>query len=313
MPRPASLVATALGLGVAALVALAAAPRPAAAFPHVLAPGETLATVAERVYGRVELEQVLVAANGLDLPGAGPTVPGMRIEVPAVGYHRASPGDTWENLAARHLGDARRSDVLARANDALLWVPPAPGRELVIPYNLRYVVKPGDSTMTIAYRFLGKRDLAWIVDRYNDLDGDAVARGDVVLVPLTDLPLTDDGREQARAGAVLARAEGEGDGHEAQERVDAELPDLASAVRAGRWLDVAVRGNQLLGYGDLADPQLARIHRMWLEAYAALGAAALAEEACAEWRRADPDAELDPVWLSPKLLKACADAASHRR
>ena len=35
MPRPASLVATALGLGAAALVALAAAPQPAAAFPPV--------------------------------------------------------------------------------------------------------------------------------------------------------------------------------------------------------------------------------------------------------------------------------------
>jgi nucleoid-associated protein YgaU len=158
MRRLATTAAAAVGLA-AALAALVA-PRPAAAFPHVLAPGETLAKVAERVYGRVELEQVLVAANGLDLPGAGPTLPGMRLEVPAVSYHRASSGDTWEDLAARLLGDRRRADILARANDALVWVQPAPGRELVVPYNLRYVVKPGDSTMTIAYRFLGKRDLA---------------------------------------------------------------------------------------------------------------------------------------------------------
>lgn len=308
MRRLASLVLAVLALGAAT-----ATPRAAAGFPHVLAPGESLAKVAERMYGRVELEQVLVVANGLDLPGAGPTLPGMRVEVPAVGYHRVSPGDTWEVLAARHLGDVRRSDLLARANDAMVWVPPAPGRELVVPYNLRYVAKQGDSTLTIAYRFLGKRDEAWIIDRYNDLDGDPVARGDVVLVPLVDLPLTDEGRERARAGAAMARAEGEGDDHDAQERVDAELPDLASEVRAGRWLEVVIRGNALLGYGDLADPQLARLHRMLLEAYAALGAAAQAAGACAEWRRADPDADLDPVWLSPKLLKSCADAAARQR
>ncbi len=306
-------LAPSLVVALAVAWSTASVERSASAFPHVLAPGESLASIAERMYGRVELEQVLVVANGLDLPGAGPTVPGMRVEVPAIGYHRVSPGDTWEALAARHLGDTRRHDVLARANDALVWVPPAPGRELVVPYNLRYVVKGGDSTLTIAYRFLGKRDEAWVIDRYNDLDGDAVERGDVVLVPLVDLPLTDEGREQARVGAALARAEGEGGDHDAQERVDAELPDLASEVRAGRWLDVVVRGNALLGYGDLADPQLARLHRMLLEAYGALGAAALASEACAEWRRADPDADLDPVWLSPKLLKSCADAASQRR
>lgn len=304
------LTLVAVASGAAALVGWAAE---AHAFPHVLEPRETLARVAERIYGKVELEQVLVVANGLDLPGAGPTVPGMRIEVPAVGYHRVSRGDTWNDLAALHLGDPSRGEILARANDALIWVQPATGRELVVPYNLRYVVKPGDSTLTIAYRFLGKRDLAWIIDRYNGLRGDALGRGDVVLVPLTDLPLTDEGREQARRGATLAQAEGAGLDHDAQERVDAELPDLASLVRAGRWLEVIAKGNQFLGYGDLADPQLARLNRMLLEAYVALGVANLAKEACAEWRRADPDAELDPVWLSPKILKACADAAAEKR
>lgn len=292
------------------VVAAFASARAAAAFPHVVAPGESLATIAERVYGKVELEQVLVVANGLDLPGAGSVVPGMRVEIPAVGWHRVGPSETWEALAAAHLGDARRGELLARANDALSWVPPAPGRELLIPYNLRYVVKQGDSTMTIAYRFLGKRDDAWIIDRYNDLGGDPVRRDDVLLVPLVDLPLTDEGRERARAGGLLTKNEGEGLDHDAQERVDLELPELASEVRAGRWIEAITRGNQLLGYGDLAAPQLARLHRMLLEAYAALGSSALAERSCGEWLRADPDAELDPVWLSPKLLKACADAAS---
>jgi hypothetical protein len=296
-----------------AVLALAAAASSAAAFPHVLAKGESLATVAERVYGKVELEQILVVANGLDLPGAGPVLPGMRVEIPAVSWHRASATDTWESLADRHLGDPQRGDLLARANDALSWVPPAPGRELLIPYNLRYVVKRGDSTMTIAYRFLGKRDESWVIDRYNQLSGHPVDRDDVVLVPLVDLPLTDAGREEARGGDARVTSEAEGLDHDAQERVDAELPELATEIRAGRWLDAITRGNQLLGYGDLAAPQLARLHRMLLEAYAALGASALAERSCSEWRRADPDAELDPIWLSPKLLKACADAASMGR
>jgi hypothetical protein len=41
-----------------------------------------LAQIAERSYGRVEMEQLLVAANGLDAGGGIPIVPGMRLEVP---------------------------------------------------------------------------------------------------------------------------------------------------------------------------------------------------------------------------------------
>lgn len=293
------------------IVALLA--EPARAFPHILMPNETLADVASHVYGRVELEQVLVAANGLDLGGPGAVVPGTRIEVPIVGYHRVSPGDTWEELAGRYLGDKKRAEILARVNEALTWVPPAPGRELVIPYNLRYVVKGGDSTMTIAYRFLGKRDDAWVIDRYNGLDGHPVDRGDVLLVPLTDLPLSDAGREEAAELSALLRGAKAGVTHDAQELADSELPQLSARVRDGRWLEAIAKGNELLGYGDLADPQLAAIHRVLLEAYVALDAGALATNACAEWRRADPDAELDPIWISPKLLKACADAAASRR
>ncbi|MEZ4315684.1 MAG: LysM domain-containing protein, partial [Polyangiaceae bacterium] len=36
------------------------------AFPHVVQPGETLAMIAERTYGKVEMERLLVAANALD-------------------------------------------------------------------------------------------------------------------------------------------------------------------------------------------------------------------------------------------------------
>ena len=33
------------------------------------------------------------------------------------------------------------------------WVPPVTGREIVVPYPLRYVVKKGESTLSVAYHF----------------------------------------------------------------------------------------------------------------------------------------------------------------
>ena len=55
--------------------------------------------IAETTYGRVEMERVLVAANGLDAGGGIPIVPGMRIEIPALGHRRVGAGETWSGLA----------------------------------------------------------------------------------------------------------------------------------------------------------------------------------------------------------------------
>jgi LysM repeat protein len=296
----------------AAALAAAAALFPgqdARAFPHVVKAGETLAQIAERLYGRVEMEQLLVAANGLSAGSGISIVPGMRLEVPAVSHYRVSGGETWPILAERLLGDAERSDVLALANDSMPWLAPADGLEIIIPYNLRYVAEQGDSTLTVAYRFLGERDKAWMLDRYNRLKGDPIRRGDVLLVPLTQLPLTPAGKAEAANAGALVRAEGTTHAREAQRKADAELPQLAADVQKGRYVDAIARGNKLLGYGDLARPQLAAIHRQLTEAYVALDASGLAETACAAWREADPAARIDPVDLSPKIVRVCTAAA----
>ena len=81
-----------LFLGAAVFGCLVAAEHnPAHAFPHVVKAGETLARIAERTYGRVEMERLLVAANSLDASGGISVIAGMRLaailwrlELPAV-------------------------------------------------------------------------------------------------------------------------------------------------------------------------------------------------------------------------------------
>ncbi|WP_437623495.1 LysM domain-containing protein [Sorangium sp. So ce321] len=291
-----------------ALAATLLAGSAAAAFPHVVREGETLAQIAERTYGRVQMEQVLVAANALDAGAGVPIMPGLRLEVPALGHHRVTAGETWAILAERLLGAADRSDVLALSNDTWPWIEPTDGLEIIVPYNLRYVVGQNDTLLTIAYRFLGKRDKAWMLDKYNHLKQDPLRRGMVILVPLTDLPLTTQGKAEAASAGALVRSEGAGRAREAQRRVDAELPQLAGDVRSGRYIDAVARANRLLGYGDLARMQIATVHRHLLEAYVALDATGLAETACAAWRESDPTARLDPIELSPKIVRACTSS-----
>ncbi|HKQ71845.1 MAG TPA: LysM domain-containing protein, partial [Polyangiaceae bacterium] len=278
----------------------------AAAFTHVVQKGETLAQIAERTYGRIQYEKVLVAANALDAQGGSPIVAGERLEIPALDHYRVNAGDTWQALAKQLLGDPERSTVFAQANDTMPWIPPADGAEIVVPYNLRYIATQADTIVTVAQKFTGEKEKAWVLDQYNHMKGQPVRRGDVILVPLTSLPLTEAGKAEAAAADVASRSQAAGSAREAQRKVDAEMPLLLGDIRGGRYIDAITRGGKLLALGALTKPQLGLIHRQLTEAYAALDAPGHAAAACAAWRDNDSKARLDPVLLSPKIMTACS-------
>jgi hypothetical protein len=284
------------------------APAKSEAFWLVVQPGETLASIAERVYGRVQYERILVAANELDLQGGLRIVPGMRLEVPAVAYRRVHKGDTWASMAQERLGSAKRADVLAIANSTNPWLPPEEGAEVLIPYNLRLIVNTPDTLPQVAYRYLGDAKKAWSLQQYNTWDGIELKRGDVLLVPLTDLPLTAEGKSLVTSAQGQQTSEGRGEIRGNQLRVAGELSALLADVRGGRYVDAVRRGSTFLSLGELTRPQLATVHRQLLEAYVALGAVGLAAESCEAWRKAAPESPLDPTWLSPKILAACRPA-----
>lgn len=292
-------------LALSAFALLCAAGTDARAFTHVVEPGETLAAIAERFYGRIQYEKLLVAANSLDAQGGTPIMPGMLLEVPALRHYRVKSGETWAALAQRFLGAKSRADVLAAANGTSPWLPPADGAEIVIPYNLKIVTNGTDTIVTIAYKYLGNTTKAWVLDHYNGLKGRHLGRGDMVLVPLTDLPLTPAGKKAAENAAGSACSEAAGGKRLSQRRVQNELPALIADVQNGRYVEAVTRGNRFLSSGPLTEPQTATVERQLLEAYVALGATGLATAACDAWRKHDPKAQLDPVQLSPKIIAAC--------
>lgn len=278
---------------------------PSQAFPLVVQQGDTLAGIAQRVYGRVEHETLLVIANGLDAGGGIPITPGMRLEIPAVSFRRVALGDTWAALATELLGAPQRAAVLAFANDSKPWLLPTENAEILVPYNLRVVADGESSLVDIAERFLGSQKRTWMLAEYNGLKHARLDPGQVILVPLTELPLTDAGREAARQPPAGRGGVG-GESRQDQAAAKDALPALLADVRGGRYVDAVARGEGLLAGSDLTTPQRAAVQRQLLEAYVALGAAGRARAACREWRRADPRARLDPIELSPKVLDACA-------
>jgi LysM repeat protein len=291
---------------IAAAAVLALASRPAGAFAHIVKPGETLAQIAERIYGDSKRETVLVGANALDTQGGTVISAGMRLEVPAPGHRTVMQGETWAELALSWLGtsDMARTELLAHDNKGVPWVPPVEGQEIEIPAVVTYIAGEAETVNTIAARFWGDPNRGWELNSYNKRQGVLIRRGEVVLVAMPGLRLTEIGKAEARAAAERDGASG-GMALEQQRKADAELPQLLADVRYGRYAEAVARGNRLLGGGALTHPQLAVLHRAVLEAYVALDARAAAAAACAAWRSNDPAATLDPVRTSPKTRAAC--------
>lgn len=289
------------------LFALAAtSARDAGAFTHVVKPGETLAQIADRLYGESRLEVVLVGANALDVQGGTIIAPGMRLEVPAPGHHTVMQGETWADLSAAWLGtgDVARAELLAGVNKGVSWVPPVEGREIEVPAIVTYIAGDSETINGIAARFWGDANKGWELNRYNHRDGVPVKRGEIVLVPMTGLRLTEAGRSEARSAAERDGASG-GMALEHQRKADANLPQLLADVRYGRYAEAIALGNRSLGGAALTHPQLAIVHRALLEAYVAIDARAAAAAACAAWKANEPRPVLDPIRVSPKIRDAC--------
>lgn len=283
-------------------------PGSAHAFTHIVAPGETLASISERFYGKIQNENLLVVANNLDAEGGIPIVPGMRLEIPALTYVRITKKQPWKELALEYLGGEHRAFVLAEANESKAWLWPDLDSEIVVPYNLRFVATGNETIVGLAYRFLGDRKLAWALDQYNARGGKRLERGEVVLLPIVEVKLTKAGKQAAKRSIELRLQETEGSALESQRAAERELPALYRDIRRGHYVEVVKRGSELVATGKLTRPQRARSHRLLLEAHAALGAVGRAAEACKLWFESDPDATLNPVMMSPKLIDACEQA-----
>ena len=293
---------------VALLGVLAAAPPGQAqesSFVHIVRPGETLASIAQTYYGNPKRENVLVAENGLTDQGGSAIVEGMRLVLPTVRYYRVKAGDTWRALAERYYGDPQRAAVLMKANDAKPGNAPDEGAELLIPYPVRHVLKQSETLLSVAEQYYPSRDDQRLFRSFN-LGKGRLVRGHIVLVPLFDLVLSDEGRARLEA-ATGARVE-TGETRGAQSQIDQKLPLLREAVQEGRFVEAVTLGNQLLGSGQLTGYQEISIQRELATAYLALSREDLAVQAFSEALKKQPDLELDSVRTSPRVLK-CLEMA----
>ena len=291
------------GLIAVAVWAWAQSARAEQGYQHVVREGETLASIAERYYGDPRRESVLVAENGLTTQGGAAIVVGLRLHIPFVHYHRVEEGESWAELARRFYGDARRAFILVDANRGAMSEQPDVGAELLIPYPLRHIAGQNDNILRISKTYLGAGvERARALRRFNFLRFNRTTRGQVVLVPLGNLVLSEEGRSAIEAQTGTQPNSGEV--RELQARIDGELPDLIAHVKRGRFTEAVALGNRLLGARMLTGSQIVTIQRELATAYVALGRHDLAIQSFRAALDRQPQLVLDTVATSPTVMRA---------
>jgi LysM repeat protein len=163
------------------------APAQAPAFEVYYAPqpGETLADVAERAYGREELAAWIAAENQLP-PNTRPASATLRL--PSASAHEVVAGETWGSLAALALGREDLAAELAALNGSLESAEPGVGEIVALPALVRVRLAAGDSLARVSRRFYGNPDQALLIARLNEIrDPSRVVPGQEVLVPVAHL------------------------------------------------------------------------------------------------------------------------------
>lgn len=277
----------------------------ASAFPYIVREGDTLAKLAERFYGKLPYERVIVAANRLDIGGSMKMEPGMLLEIPALSFYRVAKDDTWKTIATRFLGDEDRAVFLSENNGSHPWLEPELGRVIRLPFHLSISLTGQESLSTLSYRFLGGTKHAFALSQYNGLKDGKLQKGDILMIPLTDLPLTPEAQTLAKDAARRLVAEAEGDATGRSRAAQKGLEELAAMVRSGRYVSAVALYGERLTLAELSEAEKARALLLLTEAYVALDALGLAKTSCARYREINPEADFDPVQTSPKILAAC--------
>jgi LysM repeat protein len=286
---------------VVAVVVLGSRAEAQAVYTHAIQEGDTLASVAQRYYGDPTREAVLSEANRMKGPDTNGLVPGSWIFIPLVTFYRVTKDETWKSIATRLYGRETRAATLVEANNGNRRVEPDEGAELLVPYPLRHVVRPGETLAKIAKIYMPETPLSLKrLRRFNA--GARIERGQVVLVPLFDLRLAGEGR--AEASDAFTRAAGAGAAKEAQDEVESALPRLIQQVHKAEFAEAVSLGNRLLGAQSLTSTQVVTIQKELAVAYVALERIDLAEASFRSALALQPNFELDTVRTSPRVLEA---------
>lgn len=271
---------------------------------HALRPGETLADVAKAYYGDQDRAMLLLQYNRI--PDPKKIYPGTKIAIPTVIRYTVQKGDTLANLALRFLGDRRRHRALASINHLNSPQALSIGSGIKIPFDLPHIVKKGESLAMIADRYYGDPKKFNLITSYNFLtDPRAIKPGTEILVPIVDLEIVVKSTPKSESAKALLLPE---------EQVG--FPWLENGINlylAGEYRTAMQSLREAVKRGLEREDDICKAYRFLAYCHIALGETDLGRRAFERALVIRPNLELDPTYISPKIMRIFGKVKAEKR
>lgn len=156
---------------------------------HIVEPGETLFSLAQKYYGDGRLYPYLALKNNLSEASVLKSGIQLKIVNPAFLWHKVQSGETLYSIAKQFYGDGKLVQRLIEANgiEDVSMLPA--GSELIIPAPdlIVYVVKPGDTWMRISERLFGSKAYADAIMKQQRFPNDYTLKvGDTLFITMDE-------------------------------------------------------------------------------------------------------------------------------
>ena len=264
-----------------------------ATIQHTIREGESIALVAKHYYGDPAKAPLLMVYNGIDDPRN--IKPGWRIVIPEVTVHTVKKGDTLALIAKRYLRDAKKSRGLAAVNEIKDPRALVPGMAIVVPVEVPYTVRKGDTLATIAQTYYGNIDALNLIALYNDItDPAGLKAGARLTLPIRDLRVVEHKSPTPTPEPTETPST----------RISGEtlLEKGCNDYFMGDYRGAVKNLEDALTLGLSGTEATSKAHRFLAYCYVALDERERAMDAFQQALRTDPNLTLDPVYVSPKII-----------
>ena len=288
----------------------------AAVTTHTVKDGESLTGIAKMYYGSDERYLILSEYN--NIPNPKKIEAGQKIIIPRSFKYKIKKGDSLAQIAKKYLDNKDRYKTLMEIN--AISDPKAVSIDQIIkiPAKIPYTVKKGETLAVIAEKFYGDIKKYSLIASYNFIsDPKTLEPGQKLIIPVVDLDIVEKkvkvledkktakplpAKELPKENAVQKKEEIKTEPQPKDENQILLKKGIDSYFK-GKYDDAVTEINTALEKGLREKEDRVKAYRFLAYTHVAKEEKGEAKREFKKALELDPKMELDPVYVSPKIIE----------